>query len=717
MSAILARCAFVFLFTSSYVVAATFSAQKAHATLSDCSVTINTHSIDLDSTVDLSFQISNQDVESNQMQWVRIVAPSSNFLINAGDGSAVEFSGFGIGSGSYVDENISVTAGSVAAPSEDWIVLASDDPGGAGAVSCSGDLGVEITDPGSSAAPEISDLVITGVSSSEVTLTWNTDSATTTIVDYGTTSSYGSQEQESTLSTSHSITLTSLSANTSYHYRISSTDDSSNTTTTSDNTFATAVASSSTTTSTTTVVVVATTTTKTVTISDDIKPSVTISTDFSKPFEKPPKVTGKASDNKIISRIEYSYDNGKNWLSADFRKSVKSNVNFEFTPPYLDEDTYKIKVRAIDGSGNIGISNTYSMTIDRLPPNIGSVFFSVGPQPLVADSSGAFYGLEELDHKITLSAVGGPTNIDILSGNKMFSLVKNVDSGLWSGVISFDKSGTYTLYGQAVDGGGNRTKKKIGSLIILEKGRLRSDGEKKLNSKVSVFYLDHQTNRFALWDGSAYGQANPQIADQEGKYGLYLPPGKYYIEVLTPGYQNLKTNIFEVKNSIPINSSFDIKRKIVFFDIRQTEGIVNPLNIEAQSAERIIGRQIEDVEIFEGENVLQMNKLRGRKLVVSVLTSWNPLSFGQMAQLNKTSDNGKFEIIAIFPQESAAKIDVLRQKGNYSFRMLADPDGLLIQPLNILSLPMNLYIGKNGTIENVMYGIINSDEIQKGFLN
>lgn len=98
MSAILARCAFVFLFTSSYVVAATFSAQKAHATLSDCSVTINTHSIDLDSTVDLSFQISNQDVESNQMQWVRIVAPSSNFLINAGDGSAVEFSGFGIGS-------------------------------------------------------------------------------------------------------------------------------------------------------------------------------------------------------------------------------------------------------------------------------------------------------------------------------------------------------------------------------------------------------------------------------------------------------------------------------------------------------------------------------------------------------------------------------------------------------------------------------------------
>lgn len=357
------------------------------------------------------------------------------------------------------------------------------------------------------------------------------------------------------------------------------------------------------------------------------------------------------------------------------------------------------------------------MTIDRLPPNIGSVFFSVGPQPLVADSSGAFYGLEGLDHKITLSAVGGPTNIDILSGNKMFSLVKNVDSGLWSGVISFDKSGTYTLYGQAVDGGGNRTKKKIGSLIILEKGRLRSDGEKKLNSKVSVFYLDHQTNRFALWDGSAYGQANPQIADQEGKYGLYLPPGKYYIEVLTPGYQNLKTNIFEVKNSIPINSSFDIKRKIVFFDIRQTEGIVNPLNIEAQSAERIIGRQIEDVEIFEGENVLQMNKLRGRKLVVSVLTSWNPLSFGQMAQLNKTSDNGKFEIIAIFPQESAAKIDVLRQKGNYSFRMLADPDGLLIQPLNILSLPMNLYIGKNGTIENVMYGIINSDEIQKGFLN
>jgi hypothetical protein len=357
------------------------------------------------------------------------------------------------------------------------------------------------------------------------------------------------------------------------------------------------------------------------------------------------------------------------------------------------------------------------MTIDRLPPNIGSVFFSVGPQPLVADDSGAFYGLEGLDHKITLSAVGGPTNIDILSGNKMFSLVKNVDSGLWSGVISFDKSGTYTLYGQAVDGGGNRTKKKIGSIIILEKGRIRSDSNNKLASKVTVFYLDHQTDRFALWDGRAYGQVNPQMADQEGRYGLYLPPGKYYIEVTTPDYQNLKTNIFEVKNSIPINSSFEIKKKLAFFDIRQTEGSVDPLKIEGQKAAQIIGRQIVDVEIFEGENVLQVNKLRGKKLLVSVLNSWNPLSFGQLAQLNKTSDNGQFEIIAIFPQESAAKIDVLRQKGNYTFRMMADPDGLLIQPLNILSLPMNLYISKNGTIENVMYGIINSDEMQKGFLN
>lgn len=717
MSAILARCVFVFLFTSTYVVGATLSAQKAHASLSDCSATINTHSIDIDSTVDLSFQITNQDVESNQMQWVRIVSPSSNFLINAGDGSAVEFSGFGIGAGSYVDENISVTAGNSVASSEDWIVLASDDPGGAGAVSCSGDLGVEIVDPGSSSAPVISNLVITGVSSSEVTLTWNTDSATTTTVDYGTTSSYGSQALESTLSTSHSVTLTSLSANTSYHYRISSTDESSNTTSTSDNTFSTAVASSSTTTSTTTVVVVATTTTKTVTISDESKPSVVIATDFTKPFEKPPKVKGRASDNKNISRVEYSYDNGKNWIAAEFQISGKPNVNFEFTPPYLDEDTYKIKVRAIDSSGNIGISNTYSMTIDRLPPNIGSVFFSVGPQPLIADNSGAFYGLEGLDHKITLSAVGGPTNIDILSGNKMFSLVKNVDNGLWSGVISFDKSGTYTLYGQAIDGGGNRTKKKIGSIIILEKGRIRSNSDRKLNSKVSVFYLDSQTNRFALWDGRAYGQANPQSADQEGRYGLYLPPGKYYMEVITSGFQNLKTNIFEIENSIPINPNFEIKKKLAFFDFRQSEGIVNPLNIEAQSAEQIIGRQIEDVEIFEGEKVLQMNKLRGKKLFVSVLNSWNPLSSAQMLQLNKMSDNGQFEVIAIFPQESAAKIDVLRQKGNYSFRMMADPDGLLVKPLNILSLPMNLYIGRNGAIENVTYGIIDSDDIHKGFLN
>jgi len=714
MSAILARCTGFILFAVVCIFVLTVTAQKSYASLSDCSVTLDTHSIAPGGTADFSFRIANDDLVGSQMRWIRIVSTSSNIILNAGDGSVVDFIGFEISSGSYIDQTVSVTAGDTAG-TEDWSVLASDDESGSNAISCVGDLSVTVGTADSD-NPIISNLVLSGVSSSEVTLAWTTDKPTTSTVDYGTTSSYGFQVAESGLSTSHSVTLTTLSANTSYHYRITSTDDSSNTTTTSDNTFATAVTSSSSSSSTTTVVVT-TISSNTIMLSDNIKPSVVITTDFSKPFEKPPKVIGRATDNKIISRVEYSYDNGKNWLSAEFQKSGKSNVNFEFTPPYLDEDTYKIKVRAIDNSGNIGTSNTYSMTIDRLPPNIGSVFFSVGPQPLVADDSGAFYGLEGLDHKITLSAVGGPTNIDILSGNKMFSLVKNVDSGLWSGVISFDKSGTYTLYGQAVDGGGNRTKKKIGSIIILEKGRIRSDSNNKLASKVTVFYLDHQTDRFALWDGRAYGQVNPQMADQEGRYGLYLPPGKYYIEVTTPDYQNLKTNIFEVKNSIPINSSFEIKKKLAFFDVRQTEGSVDPLKIEGQKAAQIIGRQIVDVEIFEGENVLQVNKLRGKKLLVSVLNSWNPLSFGQLAQLNKTSDNGQFEIIAIFPQESAAKIDVLRQKGNYTFRMMADPDGLLIQPLNILSLPMNLYISKNGTIENVMYGIINSDEMQKGFLN
>ena len=67
---------------------------------------------------------------------------------------------------------------------------------------------------------------ISGVSVSptatSATVSWTTNVSASSRVDYGLTPAYGANVSDSTLVTSHSLTLTSLTCNTTYHYQITS---------------------------------------------------------------------------------------------------------------------------------------------------------------------------------------------------------------------------------------------------------------------------------------------------------------------------------------------------------------------------------------------------------------------------------------------------------------------------------------------------------------
>jgi len=66
--------------------------------------------------------------------------------------------------------------------------------------------------------PTISNVQVTNVTSSSATVTWETDVASTSQVIYGTTVSYGQSTTEDTsMVTSHSVTLSGLAPNTVYH--------------------------------------------------------------------------------------------------------------------------------------------------------------------------------------------------------------------------------------------------------------------------------------------------------------------------------------------------------------------------------------------------------------------------------------------------------------------------------------------------------------------
>ncbi|MDO8569795.1 MAG: fibronectin type III domain-containing protein [bacterium] len=89
-------------------------------------------------------------------------------------------------------------------------------------------------------APTISGVAISGVTSSGATISWTTNEPANTQVDYGLTASYGSTAlTASGMVTSHTVTLSGLSAGTAYHYRVKSRDAAGNLTPSSDNMFTT----------------------------------------------------------------------------------------------------------------------------------------------------------------------------------------------------------------------------------------------------------------------------------------------------------------------------------------------------------------------------------------------------------------------------------------------------------------------------------------------
>ena len=88
--------------------------------------------------------------------------------------------------------------------------------------------------------PVISNVQVTNITINSATISWTTDAAADSSVNYGTTSGYGSQVNDSSASTTHSVDLTGLANSTTYHYQCVSAN-SYGADTTVDATFATLV--------------------------------------------------------------------------------------------------------------------------------------------------------------------------------------------------------------------------------------------------------------------------------------------------------------------------------------------------------------------------------------------------------------------------------------------------------------------------------------------
>lgn len=499
----------------------------------------------------------------------------------------------------------------------------------------------------------------------------------------------------------------------------------------------TTTSSSSGSTSTTTTVTNTVTETKTITkeIKDTQSPSISLTTKFDKSFENAPEIEGKATDDKAVIAAEYSVDDGQNWQPVDNLKSPgERSSTFSFTPIIFDDGNYKIIVRAKDSSANVGTTKTYDLVIDRLPPVVGASLFAVGPQILTPTTAGTIIALPQIQYSFAVSARGGPTEIELTASHNdasqetnSFALSKNPESGLWTTNLSFDKSGIYSLKAKSKDGAGNITERKLTTVIVLEGGKINYLEKPIQNATVSAYYLEPTSQKFILWDSAPYSQTNPQQTDEQGQYKLFLPAGTYYLQVTSPTYRILKTNIFKIDQTLPINTNLKLEKaayinlgfiKIPLPDFRQSQNEIK-INLPELSSQNnnLENKEFPKFTITNSSQTFTDVTLRGKPAIVTLLNTWSPQTPEQIKILEVLTNESEIKVVVIVPQESASFVEIYKKRAGYKIEIIADPDGTLVNPLSLQTSPTHFFLDRKGQIKKQKTGVFTKEELLDYLIN
>ena len=184
--------------------------------------------------------------------------------------------------------------------------------------------------------PVFSNIKATNITGTTVTITWNTDEAATSSVEYGESKSYGSNSPVKPAPvTDHSVTITGLKSEVTYHFRVQSTDALGNTATSENQTFTT--------------------------IDDTSPPQLTnvVVSDITSISARISWSTNEPARSEVTYGLTTNYDQ-----KSDGGEDVVTEHSVVLQN-LLANRTYNLKAVSTDGSDNTGRSNNITFKTDE----------------------------------------------------------------------------------------------------------------------------------------------------------------------------------------------------------------------------------------------------------------------------------------------------------------------------------------------------------------
>lgn len=724
--------------------------QTAYAS-DGCNTTISPTIVSPGTEVLLQFDI--QNTGSDAALWVSVQRPTVSYSVNgitqsgwtdATDDNGTVLTAGSIAPGGSYSFQLAMFTGPMEEAAAAWSVQLASGADGSGAYACGGSLETAIGTPPEPPTPNgESNIGLTHIAPTTATIAWTSDVPSTSYVYYGLTDSYGKVATTPGSDTAHSVTLTGLSPSTIYHYMVAGSDEAGNNLFSADNTFITpappppplqpviiinnppASPGSPPAASTTPVIPKVP--------GDVTAPTVTLDTSLSRPFPAAPVLRGSATDNGALAQIQYSTDGGRNWVAVTGVTGIGgTKATFSFTPLIQDDGNYSVVVGAIDSNGNESKTAPATLVIDRLPPQVGPLVVSYGPEVLTPNPDGAMELLAGSSYRFTASTVGGATSVTVEAQPQeqvdpvtaSFSLIQSPDSGLWSGSLSFKIGGIYQLVAKSVDGAGNKTTRPLTTVAVTPAGRILAAATDRplAGAKLTLSYFEPSSRTWQLWDGAPYAQTNPQTVKPDGSYSLAVPAGKYYLSVQAPGYRTFTSTSFEVTRPLALASTIALEPAPrvalgpIQFHLPTLSLSARPLPEPDQKpvarVKSLAGQQLPDFNLQTTAGGKQRNlDLEGRPTDLVVLATWSPSSQSQLPALADVQTNRDVNVTPLFSQEHATLVSTYVATAGYRVTGLIDPDGLLVPSLQIGSLPQHIFIDRSGRIKKVMVGVLSKDQI------
>jgi hypothetical protein len=197
---------------------------------------------------------------------------------------------------------------------------------------------------GTAPGPVISNISTSGVMSGAATINWTTDEASTSVVNYGTTTGYGTTSTLAPLVTTHSVTLTGLTPNTTYDFDVASANSATTTTTSTNLTFTT-------------------------TSNSAPPPVISYLSDWG--ITASEATITWSTNEPANTAVAYGTTNALGQLSPV--QTVLATSHGVTLTGLAAGTTYYFVAQSADGSGNTGYSTTYSFTTIQGPPTISGV--------------------------------------------------------------------------------------------------------------------------------------------------------------------------------------------------------------------------------------------------------------------------------------------------------------------------------------------------------